>query len=789
MRYWLSDIARICGGRVVGQDVTVCGVVTDSRSCAFADDAMFVAMRGENHDSHDYIKDMCRRGIRAFMVERDDAAVHISDSSGCVVVENSLMALQTLAAAHRKSFKGCVVGITGSNGKTVVKEWVARSLPDDVKFFASPMSYNSQLGVALSLLMIQGDEQVALIEAGISQRGEMERLERMICPDVVVMTSIGDAHQSNFDSLEQKINEKLILARGARTFIYHSAYDSITDAMSDGLPIDCRVVDAAVENLGGLKMCGEAIRIDGQLVKALCRELGYGEVSLRMEDVAMRLEVKEGINSSTIINDTYNSDINSLALALDTLQSVALGAQTTAIVSDIEQSGMQDKELYERVAALVERAKVDMLIGVGERIKQYASMFKCRTRFYASTEELEQGLSYDDIAGRTILLKGNRRSRFERVCHQLERRSHTTVLEVNLDAMTHNVGYFRKFLPMNHRLVAMVKALSYGAGDVEVAQLMQRLGMDYLAVAFADEGIVLRRKGITMPIVVLNADAGSFDKMVANDLQPEIYSFHSLRDFRACVERYGAHNYPIHIKLDTGMHRLGFVEPELDALIEQLMADKVVKVASVFAHLSCADDESKDDFTREQISVFDRMSRRLVKALPYKVLRHTANSAAIERFPEAQFDMCRLGLGLYGYGYKHNDELQPVSTLKTRIVQLRERKAGEAIGYGQAGVLERDSKIATIPIGYADGLDRHLGSGRWSMLVGGGKAHTVGRICMDSCMIDVTDIEGVKEGDEVVIFSPIAGNTPEDMAEVLGTISYEIITSVSARVKRIYVRE
>ena len=450
---------------------------------------------------------------------------------------------------------------------------------------------------------------------------------------------------------------------------------------------------------------------------------------------------------------------------------------------------MQDKELYERVAALVERAKVDMLIGVGERIKQYASMFKCRTRFYASTEELEQGLSYDDIAGRTILLKGNRRSRFERVCHQLERRSHTTVLEVNLDAMTHNVGYFRKFLPMNHRLVAMVKALSYGAGDVEVAQLMQRLGMDYLAVAFADEGIVLRRKGITMPIVVLNADAGSFDKMVANDLQPEIYSFHSLRDFRACVERYGAHNYPIHIKLDTGMHRLGFIEPELDALIEQLKADKVVKVASVFAHLSCADDESKDDFTREQISVFDRMSRRLVEALPYKVLRHTANSAAIERFPEAQFDMCRLGLGLYGYGYKHNDELQPVSTLKTRIVQLRERKAGEAIGYGQVGVLERDSKIATIPIGYADGLDRHLGSGRWSMLVGGGKAHTVGRICMDSCMIDVTDIEGVKEGDEVVIFSPIAGNTPEDMAEVLGTISYEIITSVSARVKRIYVRE
>ena len=789
MKYRLSEIARLCGGRVMGQDVTVCSVLTDSRSCAFTGDAMFVAMRGENHDSHDYLKDMLRRGVNAFMIEREESAIGMPEGVGCVVVESALEALQSLAAAHRRVFKGCVVGITGSNGKTVVKEWVARSLPADVNYFASPMSYNSQLGVALSLLMIQGDEQVAFIEAGISQCGEMERLERMIKPDVVVMTSIGDAHQSNFDSVEQKISEKLLLASGAHTFIYHSAYDQITKTIAECLPTACRVVDAADECIESLKRVGEAIRIDGQVVRALCRELGYGEVNPRMEDVAMRLEVKEGINSSTIINDTYNSDINSLALALDTLQSVALGAPTTAVVSDIEQSGMQDEELYERVAALVERASVDMFIGVGESIRQYASKFKCQTRFYASTEELEQGLSYEDIAGRTILLKGNRRSRFDRVCHQLERRSHTTILEVNLDAMTHNVGYFRRFLPMNHRLVAMVKALSYGAGDVEVAQLMQRLGVDYLAVAFADEGIVLRRKGITMPILVLNADAGSFDKMVANALEPEIYSFHSLRDFAASVERYGSQPYPIHIKLDTGMHRLGFIEEELEDLVEELRENKMLKVASVFAHLACADDESQDEFTRQQIAKFDRMSSRLVEALPYKVLRHTANSAAIERFPEAQFDMCRLGLGLYGYGYKHNDELQPVSTLKTRIVQLRERKRGEAIGYGQAGVLERDSKIATIPIGYADGLDRHLGGGRWSMLVGGVKAPTVGRICMDSCMIDVTDVEGVSEGDEVVIFSPVAGNTPEDMAGVLGTISYEVITSVSARVKRIYVRE
>jgi alanine racemase len=468
---------------------------------------------------------------------------------------------------------------------------------------------------------------------------------------------------------------------------------------------------------------------------------------------------------------------------------VALGGKTTVVISDILQSGMSDEELYTRVAQLVAHAEVDTIICIGERIKEHLDKFSCKRRYYASTEEFMRALSTEDIAGRTILLKGNRRSHFERVCHSLERRSHTTVLEVNLDAMTHNVGYFRRHLPMNHRLVAMVKAHSYGAGDVEVAQLMQRLGVSYLAVAFADEGITLREKGITMPIVVLNADAGSFDKMVAYSLEPEIYSLHSLCDFIASAERYGVSSYPIHIKLDTGMHRLGFVESELEDLLSALEQSRSVKVASVFAHLSCADDESQDDFTREQIALFDKMSSRIASALPYDIIRHTANSAAIERFPEARFDMCRLGLGLYGYGYCHNDELQPVAALKTRIVQLRQRKAGECIGYGRAGRLMRDSVIATIPIGYADGLDRHLGEGRWSMLVAGKPAPTVGRICMDSCMIDVTDIEGVQEGDQVVIFSSQSGNTTEDMARVLGTIPYEILTSVPSRVKRIYVKE
>lgn len=775
----------MCGGVLHGKDSMVGDVVTDSRRCAFGDGAMFVAMRGVNYDSHDYVADMYRRGVRAFMVEHE---VAMADDAGYVCVDNALEALQRLAAAHRATFKGKVVGITGSNGKTMVKEWVARALPAGIKVVVSPMSYNSQLGVALSLLMIEGDEELALIEAGISEVGEMERLERMIRPDVVVMTSIGDAHQSNFESLEQKVREKMTLARRAHTFIYHSDYKEIADA-AKLLPDECRVVDAATADVEELPACNAALRIDAQEVKSLCRELGYGIPQLSLSDVAMRLEVKEGVDGSTIINDSYNSDINSLALALDTLRSVALGGKTTVVISDILQSGMSDEELYSRVAQLVAHAGVDTIICVGERIKAHINKFACKARYYSSTEDLMRAISHEDISGRTVLLKGNRRSHFERVCHSLERKSHTTVLEVNLDAMTHNVGYFRRHLPMNHRLVAMVKAHSYGAGDVEVAQLMQRLGVSYLAVAFADEGIVLREKGITMPIVVLNADAGSFDKMVAYSLEPEIYSFHSLADFMHSVERYGAHNYPIHIKLDTGMHRLGFVEQEVDELINILKDNRNIRVATIFAHLSCADDTAQDDFTREQIALFDKMSSRIAEALPYDVLRHTANSAAIERFPEAAFDMCRLGLGLYGYGYSHNEELKPVATLKTRIVQIRKRAKGDAIGYGRSQMLERDSVIATIPIGYADGLDRHLGGGRWSMLVAGNVAPTVGRICMDSCMIDVTDIEGVKEGDEVTIFSPAKGNSLEDMAEVLGTISYEIMTSVSARVKRIYVRE
>lgn len=789
MNYKLSEIAAICGGVFSGADSEVQSVVTDSRSltCELGASPMFVAMRGANHDSHAFVAEMESRGVRAFLAEQP---VGVGEGCGCVVVTNAIDALQRLAAHYRAQFKGTVVGITGSNGKTIIKEWIVEELPAGVKCYRSPKSYNSQLGVPLSVLMLEGDEELAIFEAGISKPGEMERLERIIRPDVVIFTSIGDAHQENFLNLEQKCDEKMILARSAPKIVYHSFYEPLGRMVAARFaarkPLDaasCPEVPASVVG-------NAATRRNAQIVEAFCAAMHYPMPSFASTPhVAMRLEVKDGINDSVLVNDAYNLDLNSLALALDYLHTVALSRRKTLILSDVAQSGLSDDELYGRVAGMVARAGVDRLIGIGPKLKHYAALFDCAKEFYESTDACIARIERDAVAGRAVLLKGARDFRFEKLAHALSRQSHTTVLEVDLDAMIHNLNYFRSRLAFGTKLVAMVKAGSYGAGDFEVAQLLQHQGVDYLAVAFADEGVLLRERGITMPIVVLNADADSFDLMVANRLEPEIYSFHSLAAFAKAVEHAGENRYPIHIKLDTGMHRLGFMEDELAELCRLLPTLTQVKVASVFSHLSCADMPSEDNYTRVQIDRFDRMSTEVAAVVPYPVLRHTANSAAIDRFPEAQADMCRLGLGLYGFGFEHSDALRPVSALRTRIVQIKHLAAGETVGYGRAGKLTRASVTATIPVGYADGLDRHLGCGRWSVLVAGQPAPIVGRICMDSCMIDITDIPNVKEGDQVAIFSAVPGNDLETMACVLDTIPYELMTSISSRVKRIYLKE
>ena len=784
MDYLLSDIARIVGGELRGVDLRVREVATDSRSVVAAGDVVFAAIDGKNHDGHQFIERMVARGVEAFIVERDMELPN--KRCGMVRVASTLKALQMLAAHHRSAFAGTVVGITGSNGKTIVKEWASRSMPDDVRSFASPKSYNSQLGVALSLLMLDGGERVAFIEAGISESGEMERLEQMIRPDIVVFTSIGDAHSANFRSESDKIDEKLLLARGAKTIIYSSEYPELSTRIKSRYA-DRELIDSSLETMEDALELSDALSVDALHVSALMRRLGYGiDRAIFSANVAMRLELKEGIDNSMIIDDSYNSDINSVVVALDALHIQAMHRRRVAVISDIRQSGIPQEQLYGRIAEAVRRAGVDHLVGVGENISSYASLFARGSSFYRTTEELVENFSKERWADSVILLKGSRDSRFERIARLLERRTHTTTLEVDLAAMKKNLNYFRRNMPQHHPVVAMVKAGSYGTGDVDVARMLQHEGVKYLAVAFADEGITLRSKGITMPIVVLNADQDSFDVMIAHDLEPEIYSFHSLDAFRKAAHRAHRQGYPIHIKLDTGMHRLGFVEDDVDLLGRAIHLDPTLYIASIFSHLSSADMPAEDDFTRGQIERFDYMSQQLTEWLDYEPLRHLANSAAIVRFPEAHFDMCRLGLGLYGFGFEHNEELIPVATLSTRIVQIKTLPRGESIGYGRATRLERETTIATIPVGYADGLDRGLGCGKWSVRINGVSAPIIGRVCMDSAMVDISGIRGVEVGDKVTIFGAERGNTLEDMAEVLGTISYEIMTSVSQRVKRIY---
>lgn len=783
MNYLLSDIARIIGGELRGNDLRVREVATDSRSVTSSSDTLFAAINGKHHDGHNYVERMVLRGVRAFIVERE---MTLAEGCGIIIVDDTIAALQCLAQHHRAMFHGTVVGITGSNGKTIVKEWAARSMPSTVRSFASPKSYNSQLGVALSLLMLEGEEQVAFIEAGISESGEMERLERMIRPDIVVITSIGDAHSANFASEEQKIEEKLKLCRNAKTIIYSREYRTLAKYITDKFT-DRELIDSSSESVDEILELNDALSVDAAHVAALMHKLGYGvDGAVFSAKVAMRLELKEGIDNSMIIDDTYNSDINSVIVALDALHRQSMGRRKIAVISDILQSGMPEEELYRRVAEAVKSAHIDHLIGVGEKIAKHSQLFDLNSSFYYSTDELLENFSRERWADSVILVKGSRDSRFERIMRLLERRTHTTTLEVDLAAMKKNLNYFRRHLPHQHPMVAMVKAWSYGTGDVDVARMLQHEGVAYLAVAFADEGVTLRAKGITMPIVVLNADHDSFDVMISHDLEPEIYSFQSLDEFRRAVHRASRENYPIHIKLDTGMHRLGFVEDEIDLLGRGLHLDTTLRIASIFSHLSCADIPSEDDFTRQQLETFEYMSSQLIEWLDYTPLRHIANSAAIVRFSEAKYDMCRLGLGLYGYGFEHNDELIPVATLSTRIVQIKHLRRGESVGYGRSARLDRDTTTATIPVGYADGLDRHLGNSRWSVEINGKRAPIIGRICMDSAMIDITDIEGVSVGDKVTIFGSERGLTLEDMARVLDTISYEIMTSISARVKRIY---
>ncbi|HLO60724.1 MAG TPA: bifunctional UDP-N-acetylmuramoyl-tripeptide:D-alanyl-D-alanine ligase/alanine racemase [Bacteroidales bacterium] len=817
--YSLSTIADITKGTVIGKnDLIIESPVTDSRAASVSITSLFIAIKGEQHNGHRYIRDLYSRGVRAFMVS-DNCPPEDFPGAGFVKVPDTMKALQDLARHHRNSFNCQVTAITGSNGKTIIKEWLFHCLSGIYNITRSPRSYNSQLGVPLSLWLLDENTELAIIEAGISKPGEMEKLERMISPDTGIFSNIGEAHSENFKNSDEKITEKLKLFASCKELVCCADNEPVIKGILNNPGLShIRLFSWSLKGKGDVNVTHTRTESGKSLLAAewkdthlditipftdhasvenamhciaymILKGIPGDTIVSRMAElpvVAMRLEQKSAINNCTLINDSYNSDLSSLAIALDVLSHQIQHRNRTLILSDILQSGRKHTDLYKKVARMVSDEGITRLAGIGPMISKSAAFFRVPATFYETTDQFIEGFNADDFNNEAILLKGSRSFEFERIAALFEQKKHTTRIEINLNAMIHNLNYFRSLLKPGTKTMVMVKALSYGSGRHEIAGILQFQRVDYLGVAIADEGVSLRKAGINLPIMVMNPEAESFDIMIRNRLEPEIYSSGILSLFEKAVIRNQETNYPVHIKIDSGMHRLGFLSTQTDQLCGELAQHKNIRVCSIFSHLAGSDENQFDSFTHEQISTFKTMSDRIIEKLGYPVIRHILNTSGIERFPEAQFDMVRLGIGLYGVSSTNQEKLRNVSTLKTTILQIKPVNPGETVGYGRKGKPTSPSLIAIIPVGYADGLNRHSGNGKLSFRVNGKFAPTIGNICMDMTMLDVTGL-GAKEGDEVIIFGE--GNSITDMAQKLDTIPYEILTGVSERVKRIYIYE
>lgn len=816
----IQQLASLTDGEISGNPNAVFSrLATDSRSLPGIHQVMFIAIRGEHHDGHRYIDELYRRGIRCFMVDRNLDRTQLTGASLCIV-DDSMKALQQLAGDRRRQFMGMVISVTGSNGKTIVKEWLYQVLRDHHSVIRSPRSYNSQLGVPLSLWQLSDHFQTAIIEAGISLPGEMERLERIISPDMGILTNIGPAHRENFSSDSQKLKEKLKLFAHCKKIIFRA------DAMVDGTSMSAHINELDVPKVSwslqdnavyryhivdrhkgavtvGLTRQHESesddtvfhlpfmddASLENQLhVITAALELGLdpGNVahSLKtLEPVEMRLQTLKGIRNSTLVNDVYNSDLGGLSMAMNVLDQQRKHRRKVVILSDVYQSGMDDEALYADVAAMLRFREVDKVFGVGKGISGQQALFPSQSRFFEHTADFLEQFDPSWIEDAAVLIKGARKFRFEEITQRLEFQVHKTVLEISINEMIHNLNYFRSLLQPSTRIMVMVKALAYGTGAHEVAEFLQHEQVDYLAVAFPDEGIRLRQAGVQLPVMVMNADENDYRKLLEHHLEPEIFSREGLERYRKECMKLGLREQPVHIKLDTGMHRLGFEQDDLEWLSGELNHEEI-KVRSLFTHLAGSDDATLDDFTRKQVSLFKTMAEILCDSAGEDVLLHVLNTAGIERFPEFQMNMVRIGIGLYGQGISR--ALLPVSTFKTVISQVRNVQKGETVGYGRSGKVENDAVIATIPVGYADGINRHLGNGNYSFFVRGRFAPTIGNICMDMTMLDITGL-GATVGDVVELFGkqcPVSA-----MARQLDTIEYEILTSIPERVKRVYIRE
>lgn len=826
INYTLSVISEIVQGKLHGThpENPVRQLLIDSRKLAGAESSLFFAIKGERHDAHRFIPDLYAHGLRNFVVTTLPQSLYELPEANFILVADTLNALQTLCVHHRKQFSIPVIGITGSNGKTIVKEWLYQLMREEKNIVRSPKSFNSQVGVPLSVWQMNTEHEMALFEAGISRAGEMEKLEKIIKPTTGIFTNIGQAHSENFSSLLEKTKEKLKLFKDVQALIYCKDYPEIHEAvkadeeLKDTQLLNWSKKTAANLLIGKITKSATDTEIQGVYNNDFLRikipftddasvenaihcwlfmlysgheNKQIAERMLMLSPVAMRLELKEGINNCSVINDSYNSDLGSLAIALDFLEQQKQHPKKTVILSDILQSGKNEEALYKEVAELLERKHVNRLIGIGEAISRQKNLFNIEKEFYSGTKEFLKEFSNSMVGNETILLKGARVFGFEEINNVLQQKTHETVLEINLNAVAHNLNYFRSILKPETKIMAMVKAFSYGSGSYEIANVLQFHRVDYLAVAYADEGIELRKAGISLPIMVMNPEEQSYDAMIKGHLEPEIYNFRVLGMFEEAVKRNRTEikqPIPIHIKLDTGMHRLGFHENDLNELLVRVKNNSLLKVQSVFSHLAGSEDPKHDEFTRSQVAQFTKMSDKIRSYFSYDIIRHILNSAGAARFPDAQFEMVRLGIGLYGIGANDTEQkkLQNVSTLRTSISQINSIPAGESVGYGRSEMTQRALQIATIPIGYADGLSRKHGNRRGKVLVNDKFAPIIGNVCMDMCMIDVTDIQA-KEGDEVIVFGE--KYSIADFAKIMETIPYEVLTNVSRRVKRVYFQE
>lgn len=823
MIYTISEIAKTLKIKEVNNpESPISHLLSDSREVFNPGETLFFALKTANNDGHKYVDELYNLGVRHFVVQTIHPEWKNLKDINLLHVKDSLLALQKVATFHREHFDIPVIAITGSNGKTIVKEWIYQMLGSEKNITRSPRSYNSQLGVPLSVWQLNENTELGLFEAGISMPNEMTRLQKIIQPTIGVFTNIGDAHQENFKNLKQKCLEKLelfvncdviiceegnklldecmeatCLSQKSFTWSYNNRSNSpllilkvekfeaksfITYSFL-GLPFTVELPftdDASVENVTSSIAAALYLTTSIETIQEKVKQL---------EPVAMRLDVRRGKNNNIIVNDTYNSDINSLKIALSFLgqQSAEDSPKRTLILSDILQSGFSDEALYKSVSDLADSASIGRIIGIGHHISDQQKLFANIPHiFFDSTEDFISSGIWNEFHEETILLKGSRHFEFERISELIEQKNHETVLDINLDAILHNFKFHRSRMNPDTKIICMVKADAYGSGSEEVAKILQYHKCDYFAVAIAEEGVVLRKAGIKTPIIVLNPEVSGFNQLFESYLEPEVYNFRILDAFIKEAQRRGISDFPMHIKMDTGMHRLGFTEEDIPLLLERLKSQQALKVKSTFSHLAASESWAFDDFTTQQISLFKKLASALQDGLDYPIWRHILNSAGIERFPEEQMDMVRLGISLYGISASGLDGLRNVCTLKTTILQIKHLKKGETVGYGRRGDLDHDASIATIRIGYADGLSRQFGNRNGHVLVNGHLVPIIGNICMDLSMIEITGLD-IKEGDEVILFGDELSVI--DQAKKINTIPYEVLTSVSSRVRRIYFRE